>query len=209
MNNPVEPDEQKPVSIKVTRLQAKLEKFRFIHNSPLGKRWQAYKSKLGTTEQGKRKLKLINATHAFVWLALFIWFKMFGYDFLFPVDYNLTDQQKSEGYSRTLTPSIRNPHPEDVYYRFYKDNELDLPSCKASSDWCVFAIPTQQNCSEIAMQFKTYTSKENSDALEEIDVSVKSEFGLPFDLGQRVTLNVASKDPKAELGQVDHIYCRG
>ena len=182
-------------------------KFRFIHNSPLGKKWQAYKANLATTEQGRRKLKGIRILNGLAWLALFIWFKIFGYDFLYPADYHLTEKQQGEGYSRTISSSFRNSHPEDIYFRFYEDDEMDLPDCASSSDWCVFAIPLSKNCSEITMDFSTHETDGNSEVIEEFHISVSSKSGLPFVLGQRATLNIKSKDEKSIYGSVDHIYC--
>lgn len=208
MSDPTGPEEQNAEPTRKERIEAKLEKYRFIHNSRLGKKWQAYKAELQTTKSGKRKLQALNLVQGLGWIALLIWFKIFGYDFLFPADYNLTEKQQGEGYSRTLTSSYRNSHPEDVYYRFYKDNEMDLPDCNSTSSWCVFAIPLSKSCTEIAMEFKTNPSEESSDVIEEFDIAVQSKNGLPFVLGQRVTLNVESKDERSQYGLVDHIYCR-
>ena len=58
------------------------------------------------------------------------------------------------------------------------------------------------------MEFKTNPSEESSDVIEEFDIAVQSKNGLPFVLGQRVTLNVESKDERSQYGLVDHIYCR-
>lgn len=208
VTNQAEPEEQSSEPSRKQRIEAKLEKYRFIHNSRLGKKWQTYKLELAKTKQGKRKLVALNILQGLGWLALLIWFKLFGYDFLSPADYNLSEQQKNEGYSRTWTKSVRNSHPDDVYFRFYEDDEMDLPDCKSTSSWCVFAIPLSKNCTEIGMWFKTYPAEDSSEVIEEFDISVQSKNGLPLVLGQRVTLNVESKIPRSEYGVVDSIFCR-
>jgi len=202
-------NEPKPEVAKQDRLEKKLEKYRFFHNSALGKKWTAYKEKLSETKKGKRLLLAINV------LSLAGLFAIVGYgsakidDLLSPPDYTLTEEQVNEGYSRTRWEGFRasSRTQQDIYYRFYKEEEYSLPSCDPAFDWCVFAIPLYKDCSEITMKFETTKSQDSSEVVEEIEVSVQSNNGVPFFLGQRATLGVKSTKNDSMYGSVKNIYC--
>ena len=203
------PSEQEPETTRRERIEKKLEKYRFFHNSSLGKKWTAYKEKLKSTKQGKRVLAAINV-FAFVGLAGAWYFLRFeSNDFFSPPDYILTEEQVNEGYSRTREEGgFRSSEGvEDVYYRFYEDEEYSLPSCNTEYDWCVFAIPIHIDCYEITMKFETTKTEESSEIVEEMSVSVQSKNGLPFYLGQRVTLGLAATKDDSMFGGVRHIRC--
>lgn len=199
-------NEQEPENTRRARLAKKLEKYRFFHNSSLGRKWTSYKEKLNSTKQGKLVLKGLNVLLTVGALVFISWLRAFGGDFFRPADYNLTEQQIEEGYSRTWSDT-RNNGQDNIYYRFYEDDEYSLPSCGTEFDWCVFAIPMYKDCSQITMNFETTKTQESSDLVEEIRVSVESENGVPFFIGQRATLGVKATKSDSMLGAVDSIYC--
>ena len=206
MSNQNSSNEQEPEPTRRQRLEKKLEKYRFFHNSSLGKKWAAYKEKLNSTKQGKLVLAGLNVLFFIGLLGLMFWLRTAGGDFFRPPDYNLTDQQVDEGYSRTWEDG-RTGGPEDVYYRFYEEDEYSLPSCDTNYDWCVFAIPLHKDCYEITMQFETSKTEDSSERVEDFRVSVQSKNGLPFFIGQRVTLGVEATKDDSIYGGVKNIYC--
>jgi hypothetical protein len=198
--------ESVPEQTKRQRIEKKLERYRFFHNSSLGKKWVAYKEKLGATSQGRRVLKALKVLLYVGAIGLIFWIRHFSVNFFNPPDYNLTEQQIEEGYSRTWGDG-RNSSEEDIYFRFYKEDEYNLPSCDTKFDWCIFAIPVYKDCLEITMQFETTKSENSSEKIEELRVSVQSKNGIPFFIGQRVTLGVESTKPDSNYGAVANIYC--
>jgi hypothetical protein len=209
MSNQNSSNEQEPETTRRERLEKKLEKYRFFHNSSLGKKWTAYKEKLSETKKGKRLLLAINVLS---WVGLLA-IAPYGFDklddLLSPPDYTLTEEQVNEGYSRTRWEGFRasSRTQQDIYYRFYEDDEYNLPSCDTNFDWCIFAIPLYKDCSEITMKFETTKTQGSSEVVEEIEVSVQSKNGVPFFLGQRTTLGVKSTKSDSMYGSVKNIYC--
>lgn len=183
-------------------------------NTAMGRWWAPKKEKLEQTEQGKLVLKGLAVLKSLAKFALAIALLVglrIGFDtFLYPTDYNLTQAQKDEGYSRTSTGGYKSSHPEDVYYRFYTDDEImNDPDCSPEMSWCVYALSGSKNCPKIVMEFST--SEDDtlfSSSLEYLETSVAAKDPNGFKLGERVTLGVISKDPKANYGQVEHIYCQ-
>ncbi|MEN9971072.1 MAG: hypothetical protein RL146_373 [Actinomycetota bacterium] len=206
MSDQNSPSEQEPEATRRDRIEKKLEKYRFLHNSSIGKKWAVYKEKLKSTKQGKLVLRGLNVLLSIGVLVLISWIRAFGGDLLRPADYNLTEQQVGEGYSRTWSDT-RNGGQDDIYFRFYEDDEYSLPSCDSQFDWCVFAIPLHKDCSEITMNFETTKTEDSSEVVEEIRVSVESENGAPFFIGQRATLGVKATKAESMLGEVKSIYC--
>jgi hypothetical protein len=201
--------QSEPESTKRQRIEKKLEKHRFFHNFSLVKKWTAYKEKLKSTKQGKALLATIYAFGFAVLAGGYYWSTYESSDFFMPPDYKLTEEQVNEGYSRTREDGgFRSPRGlESVYYRFYKEEEYGLPSCDQKFDWCVFAIPIHKDCEQVTMKFETTKTNESSEIVEEMEVSVQSKNGLPFFLGQRVTLGITATKDDSLYGGVKSIWC--
>lgn len=200
-------NESGPEATRRERIEKKLERYRFFRKSSLGQKWEAHKEKLRATKQGRLVLKGLGALVPIGGIILIALIRNFGGDFLRPADYNLTEEQVQEGYSRTWGES-RNSGKDDIYFRFYEDDEYSLPSCDTKFDWCVFAIPLHKNCLEIQMDFQTSETDSGTPTIEAFRTRVSSENGVPFFLGQRVTLGVESQDPDSLYGEVKSIICR-
>ena len=191
------------------RIEKKLERYKSSNKSSLGKKWAAYKEKLKSTKQGKALLAAIYTLGFGALIGGYYWTTYESSDFFRPPDYVLTEEQVNEGYSRTREDGgIRSPRGlESVYYRFYKEEEYSLPSCDTEHDWCVFAIPLHKDCEEITMKFETSKTDVSSEIVEEMEVSVQSKNGLPFYLGQRVTLGITATEDDSIYGGVKSIWC--
>lgn len=186
---------------------------KLLANTPLGKWWAQKSIELKKTRGGKIVLIGVGIAQVVLLFAAGIAVLIgvrFGLDeYVFPADYNLTDAQKDEGYSRT-TSSGRNATLDDVYYRFYNDDEYGDQNCGLDSSWCIYALARNKGCPSIYMEFATREEDNvGSAVLEVIEVTKIAPNGEEYQMGERVTLGVVSKNPKAEYGSVERIYCRG
>jgi hypothetical protein len=202
-------NEQEPEETRRERIEKKLERYRFFSNSALGQRWSAYKEKLKLTKRGKALLVGINILGLAALIGAYNLIRYESSDFFNPPDYNLTEEQVNEGYSRTRWDGgpRSSRGQQDIYYRFYKEEEYTLPSCDREFDWCVFAIPLHVDCEQVTMKFETTKTADSSEIVEEMEVSVQSKNGLPFFLGQRVTLGVTATKDDSMYGGVKSIWC--
>lgn len=204
MNNQSSPDEQEPN--KQDEPEKKFEKSRFFRNLSLGRKWAAFEDKLEVTKQGRLLIVSIYVLALIGLIGIGSWFRYFSDDFFRPADYKLSEEQVSEGYSRTWG-TFPNRGQEDIYYRFYEKDEYSLPSCDTKFDWCVFAIPLHKDCYEIAMQFKTSKAIDSTEVVEDLWVTLQSKNGLPFLLGQRVTLGVEATNDDSIYGEIESVWC--
>jgi hypothetical protein len=183
--------------------------------TPLGKWWNPKKEELKQTRAGRVILVFLTLGEIGGMLGagilLMVGATLVIDTYLFPADYNLTPAQEEEGYGRTVSSGYKSSHPEDVYYRFYTKQDYAVdPDCKKEDAWCVYAISRNKDCHEIFMEFTTRESDSDfSPVLETLESAKTATDGNSFLLGERITLGVVSKDPKANYGSVEHIYCRG
>jgi hypothetical protein len=187
----------------------------FFAKTPLGKWWIPKKEELRKTPQGKAVLLVVLLLQIGGYIlvgALLLFASTTAIDtYLFPADYNLTKAQQDEGYTRTWSDGYKSSSPESVYFRYYNETDYSTDqTCKADQDWCIYAIARNKGCYEIYMEFTTRaTDGDSSPILENLTASKIAPNGEEYLMGERVTLGVVSIDPKAEYGQVEHIYCRG
>ena len=182
--------------------------------SRLGKWWIPIREQMMQTRGGRIKLRVITGLQIVALLAviglarpLISWTVQSVDDAISPPAYTLTAEEQEEGYGRTC--SGRNCVEDDVYYRFYEENDyMDNTDCRDNYDWCVFAIPRETGCEQIYMIFKTSeTDGLLAGDLETLNATAEPERGQWILPGQRVTLGVVSKDLNSEYGQVESIYC--
>ena len=228
MGNPEDSENQPEQNLSRTdKRRARIEKAKakaanksqrrsaWFAKTPLGKWWNPKKEELKQTKGGRiilifLTLGQIGATLG-AGVLVMLGVTLFMDTYLFPADYNLTPAQQEEGYGRTVSSGYKSAHPEDVYYRYYTEQEYAVDSdCKKEEAWCVYAISRNKDCHEIFMEFTTKESDSDfSPVLETLESVKTAPDGGSFLLGERVTLGVVSKDPKANYGTVEHIYCRG
>ena len=168
-------------------------------------------TKLQRTKSGRRKLFALRAVILVVGLGLCLGaaYGAVSLDrWLNPPDYKLTAAQEAEGYDQTC--SGKSCVKDDVYFRFYNDSDYASDAdCKESYTWCVYAIPRDNECEQIYMEFST-SEKDGllASDLENLTAAMNPSSGRWIEPGQRVTLGVVSKNLKSAYGSVDSIYCR-
>ena len=187
------------------------EKFK---KSWYGKRWTRFANRIKRTKGGSRKLAILQltlySTGLVILLGLWVALPMLG-DLINPPAYQLTQQQKDEGYDRTCSGGGKSCTIDDVAYRFLTDSEYkDDASCLMSDNWCLYAIPLKTDCTEIVVEAHT-TEKDGLlaptvETFEEHHKPQNAEFIQP---GERVTIGIVAHSDKSQFLAVDAVYCYG
>lgn len=180
----------------------------------LGKRWTRFSNKVKRTKGGARKLAILQltlyATGLAILLALWVAVPMLG-DLIDPPAYQLTQQQKDEGYDRTCSGGGKSCTVDDVAFRFLTDAEYENDaSCLTNDAWCIYAIPLKTDCTEIVVEAHTKETEgllsPSIETFEEHHKPQNSQFIQP---GERVTIGFVPHKDESQLLAIDAVFCYG
>lgn len=143
---------------------------------------------------------------------------LFGFSFITqtinekanPPAYQLTEQDKAEGFERSCSSTRNSCYFDNALWRLMDEKEYaNHPECDLETSWCVVVKPMANNCNQIVVDGETrQTDGLFGQKIKDVSATLDAAAGEFFKAGEPVNVSVQARGFLSKFLHVSRASCQ-